>query len=104
MLKEHRDNPNEDGLFFNAPAVLIMTNGSMLNAGLAASNVELMAHADGLGVLYSGFIRLALANNPALCDKLGLKPAHICVCMLVGYPAVAYQRTAPRKEADVKWF
>lgn len=104
LLKEHRDNPNEDGLFFNAPAVLIMTNGSMLNAGLAASNVELMAHAVGLGVLYSGFIRLALANNPALCDKLGLKPAHICVCMLVGYPAVAYQRTAPRKEADVKWF
>lgn len=104
LLKGYQNNPSEDGLFFNAPAVLIMTSGSMINAGLAASNVELMAHADGLGVLYSEFIRVALINNPALCDKLGLKPEHICVCMLVGYPAVAYQRTAPRKEVDVKWF
>lgn len=104
LLKAHQDNPSEDGLFFNAPAVLIMTDSSLLNAGLAASNVELMAHADGLGVLYSGFIRLALANNPALCDKFGLKSEEICVCMLVGYPAVSYKRTAPRKTACVKWF
>lgn len=26
-----------------------------------------------------------------------------CTCLSIGYPDVSYQRTAPRKEADIRW-
>ena len=104
LYQVHEASPDNDGLFINAPVLLIISGASLLDVGLAASRIELMAHAEGLGALFTGFVRAILASNAALCDKLQLQPAQIGVCMLMGYPAVTYQRTAPRKEAEVKWF
>lgn len=103
MLHEHRNDPAKDRLFFNAPALLLVVTDHMLNGGLAAANIEMMASAEGLGVLYSGFIQRGLTANPDACEKLGVKPQDIKACMLVGYPDVTYLRTAPRKPVKVEW-
>lgn len=103
MRNHHEVDANEDHLFFNAPALLIVASPSPLNGGLAASSIALMAHVSGLGTLYSGFIQMALSQNPALCEKLGVKPEEINACLLIGKPDVTYQRTAPRKPATIEW-
>lgn len=47
----------DDHFFFkNAPAAIVVVSKDEINASLAASNMELMAEALGLGVLYSGFL------------------------------------------------
>ena len=93
----------DDRLFFNAPALLVITSASPLDGGLAASNIELMAHAEGLGVLFSGFIQRALALNEDACDYLKVEKTQICACMLLGYPNVEYRRSVPRKAAQITW-
>lgn len=103
MQSQHAADPANDQLFCGAPALLIVCSPSALNGGLAASSIALMAHVSGLGTLYSGFIQMALAKNPALCDALSVKPEEICACMLIGRPDVTYERTAPRKPAVIDW-
>lgn len=103
MCDIHEKNPERDPLFFNTPSLLVITSSSVLNGGLAASNIELMANAEGLGVLYSGFIQRALNANEAACQYLGIRKEEICACLLVGYPNVKYQRSVPRKEVNIQW-
>ncbi len=104
LYRRRRDNPQDDGLFFNAPAVLFITCGSPLDGGLAASNIENMAVAQGLGVLYDGYLTRIVGACPRVKEWLGIEEESPLVCsMLVGYPAVSYKRTAPRKPADIDW-
>lgn len=98
----------KDGLFFNAPCVLLVVSGNpkagsgRLDAGLASANAELMAHALGLGVCYIGFFTMAAALEPELYRRLGIRDGEeIVSTMAIGYPAVRYCRTVNRKPADV---
>ena len=61
-----------------------------------------VASALGLGMLYSGFIRRGISNNPEAKSMLGLD-ADPAMCLLIGYPDVTYLRTVPRKKAHVLW-
>jgi len=54
-------------------------------------------------VLYSGFISAALRSNPEAQALLGIGDKPIVICLVLGYPKVTYQRTAPRKSADIVW-
>ena len=103
MYLAHRADPSNrrDDLFFEAPVVLILS-GPLTDCALAASNIELMAQAYGIGALYSGFIRRGIANNPEAMQKLGLSQEP-SLCMLLGYPNVTYLRTVPRKKVQVQW-
>ncbi len=92
-----------DYLFRDAPAVIYVAAESAVNAALAAQNMEMAAVSQGLGMLYNGFLVRLAAGNPAALDWLDLKDKPVQVCMLVGYPRVTYQRTAPRRAADVRW-
>jgi nitroreductase len=92
-----------DYLFRDAPAVVYIAAESTVDAALAAQNMEMAAIAQGLGVLFNGFLVYAASMNPAACEWLEVKNKPIAVCMLMGYPRVTYQRTAPRREADVRW-
>ena len=74
-----------------------------VDAALAAQNIELMAIAQGLGVLYNGFLNCTIGLDPTLKQWLGLEDNASYVCMLMGYPDVHYTSTAPRKPADVVW-
>ncbi len=101
-LGEWQENPCNDQLFFNAPALLIITADTVENGSLAAAAIELMANAEGLGCLFSGFIRRMIMRSPNAMALLELKQP-ISNCMLIGYPDVAYLRSAPRKPLSLRW-
>ncbi len=107
MYQEHMEDPQQnDKLFHNAPAVVIIKSSDQweINGGLAASNMELMINALGLGTFYCGFLVKAAEQNSAIGELIGLKEGEkIVACMPVGYPKVNYLRTVPRKEAVVTW-
>ena len=103
FLKLRQQTPSIDYLFRNAPAVLFIGANTPVDAGLAAQNIELMATAQGLGVLYNGFLNYTIELTAELKQWLGLADKKSYVCMLLGYPAVQYKRTAPRKLADMIW-
>jgi nitroreductase len=98
-----RDNDGVDYLFRNAPAAIYIATANTWDAGMAAQNLEYAAVTQGMGVLYDGFLaRFTSRSTEALCllqlDSPGAKP--IAACMLAGYPAVRYYRTAPKRQVD----
>lgn len=103
FCERHRQHPEKDFLFFNAPALLVVEADTLSDAAPAASDLDLMAHALGLGTLTSGFIQEILRSDQAAADFLQLRHRNSCVCNLVGYPGVRFQRVPPRKRADVQW-
>jgi len=98
------DPENNDRLFFNAPVIIIVTANSTVNGALASSNMELMTNALGLGTMFSGFFIRALQMNTKICDFIGVTDASkVATCMVIGHPAVKYERTVPRNQAIVSW-
>jgi hypothetical protein len=92
-----------DYLFRDAPAVIYVAAESAVDAALAAQNMEMAAVAQGLGMLYNGFLVFATNMNSVAREWLDIAEMPVQVCMLAGYPRVTYERTAPRKPADVRW-
>ena len=91
-------------LFFNAAAIILVVSQSEINACLAAMSMELMAEALGLGTVYVGlFTRPANVNNELRASMGIVEGETIAACLALGYPAVKYLRSAPRKKADVEW-
>ncbi len=99
----HQADPGRDFLFFGADVFLAVAAGETFDAGLAACNMENMAVSEGLGVLYSGYLTKIIGRSPALKEWLGVSDKPLACCMLLGYPAVRYRRTAPRKPVDIIW-
>lgn len=99
--KEKR--PKIDMFFFNAPMVMLIVAEDELEGGLAASNGEKMAVTQGLGVLFSSFIKISLKYSNQINKFLELKDGEkIIACMLLGYPNNKYLRTVPRKEKKLE--
>lgn len=93
-----------DSIFFDAPAVIVVSSDVPQAACIASAHMETLANALGLGVLYSGFSVRAIGHSPSLQSYVGLKEGYSAWCVLVlGYPAVKYQRTVSRNAADVLW-
>ena len=91
-------------LFHKAPLVIIAVSPSEINACLAAMSMELMAEALGLGTVYVGLFTRPANLNKKLRESLGVEEEEImAACLAIGYPKVQYQRTAPRKAANVVW-
>lgn len=89
---------SDDFFFKGAPLVILVTSKSNVNAGLASSYMEIMAESLGLGVLYSGFFVACTRFSRKLRKMLRLpKGNKVVTCMVMGYPAVKYQRIVPRK-------
>lgn len=105
MYQAFQENPHEkDRLFFNAPAIIVVTANSQVNGALASSNMELMTNALGLGTFFSGFFVRAAQQSKKIMDFLSLEgDKQIVTCMVIGYPNVRYYRTVPRKEAAIYW-
>ncbi len=98
------DHEKGDQLFFNAPAIIVVSGPSTVNAALASSNMELMANALNLGTFFSGFFVAAAMNNPKIKSLLAIDPSNeIVTCMVLGHPAVSFKRTVPRKKANIEW-
>lgn len=93
-----------DNFFFKgAPLVIVVSSSGGVNAGLASSYMEIMAESLGLGVLYSGFFCACTRLSVKLRRLLSLPRGHkVVTCMVMGYPAVKYQRIVPRKPLQAK--
>jgi nitroreductase len=104
VCDKHEADPNEDRLFCGANAMVLVLTENPMNGGLAATSVELMAQSLGVGVLYSGFLMGAINRTQEIKDRLKIKEnQHLAAVMLMGMPDVKYQRTAPRKKANIVW-
>lgn len=90
--------------FFRAPKVIVIISKDPINGALAAQNMEFAAEANGLGVLFSGFFTMAVNHSHKLKKALGIKKGKKAITTLVlGYPKIKYQRSAPREKLDVKY-
>ncbi len=99
-----REPKRKDKLFFQAPAMVLVLADTPIDGALASSTMELMANAQGLGVLFSGFIVKAIQNSQEIKRKLKITDTKQCIsCMLIGYPKVTYRRTVPRKVVEALW-
>lgn len=101
FLRRKKKNAEDDFLFRNAPSVMIISNDRMWDAAMEAQNMENMAVSLGMGVLFNGFLTEVLNQNPEIKSWLGIPEKNIATVMLMGYPSVKYQRTVPRKAADL---
>ncbi len=106
MADKYKTNPEEPTmLFFKSKTVILVVTDTPVDGHLAASNMELMVNAEGLGSLFSGFFIRAAAGNQKIKEFLGIDGTkEVVSCMVIGYPEVTYHRSAPRKEADIKWY
>lgn len=103
FYENYQQDSSNDRLFLNAPMVILVATDYSLDAGLASANMEMMAVSQGLGVLYDGFVVHAIEHSPEVKEWLNLDDKKVECCMLLGYPNVKYQRTVPRREADIVW-
>ena len=98
-----RFNITDNFFFKGAPLVILVSSRSSVDAGLASSYMELMAESLGLGVLYSGFFVMCTRLSRKLRKLISLPRGHkVVTCMVIGYPAVKYQRIVPRKPLQSK--
>lgn len=103
MHDNYHANPEKDrSLFYNSSLVIAVVCDSEVDGSLAASNMELMVYALGLGMLYSGFLTRAAKASKKLRDFLQVpENKKVVTCLVIGYPDIDYQRTCPRKKAEV---
>lgn len=95
----------DDFFFFGAPVAILVMSDNKIDAGLAAANMTLVAEANGLGTLYSGFFTIAVNKFSRLRKALKLsKKDKAAITIVLGYPDVKYHRTALRESARVKAF
>ena len=100
------DNKNFDPLFFHAPVLLMFVSkgDTARDTAAGAAYAELMVASMGLGCLYSGYFTACAAASEEIRELLGLSDGEEVVrCLVIGRPAVKYQRTAPRKTAEIKY-
>lgn len=94
----------DDVFFFKgAPIAIAILSKDKVSGSLAASNMALMAEAQGLGVLYSGFFSMAANLSAPLRRTLGLgRKDKVVTTLVLGYSAVSYRRTTQKDKALVK--
>lgn len=103
MYKNFVENPDgEDKLFSKAPLLIVIKSNNIINGALAASKMELMTNALGLGTYFSGFLSRAVKFNPEIGKFLQIGDnEELVACMVIGYPKVHYKRTVPRKDVNI---
>jgi len=97
----HRRRAEDDFLLRKAPAIMVIAGNRPWDAGMEVQNVEHMACAQGLGVLYNGYLTRIIDQSEELKDWLGIEGKKVTAALLIGEPAVSYQRTTPHKELNV---
>lgn len=74
------------------------------NAIIALAHLEIIAPAFGLGACWGGIFMFAVNSFESLKAVLDLPPGHAPIhCMMLGYPAIRYQRPPKRNPADIVW-
>ena len=99
-----RNKIKDNFFFFNAPIVIVITAENKINGILAAQNMEFVAEANELGVLYSGYFTVAANISRQIKKTLGItKGKKVATTLVIGYPKVNFLRSAQREKLDVKY-
>lgn len=102
MVSRHQIDPHF--FFFEAPIAIVILAKDKTNGILAAQNMEFVAEANGLGVLFSGFFTMAANASWNIKKAIHMpKGKHAAMTLVLGYPAVKYLRSAPREKVDVRY-
>jgi len=112
-IKEGLDTWEKDGkdmLFHGAPTAILVgarpgASCPREDALLAAQNILLAAHAMGLGTCLIGFAVEAMKRDKKIKSALGI-PADetVYAVIVIGYPAITFQRLAGRKASTMRCF
>lgn len=95
---------NSHFFFFEAPAVIVILAKNKTNGILAAQNMEFVAEANGLGVLFSGFFTMAANASFRIRKALKVpKGKRVAAALVLGYPNVKFLRSAQREKLDVRY-
>lgn len=95
---------DEHFFFFHAPIVVVILSKDKTNGILAAQNMEFVAEAHGLGVLYSGFFTMAANASRKIRNAMKVPGGkHVAMTLVLGYPNVKFLRSVQRKELDVTY-
>ena len=99
-----------DQLLHNAPALVLIqikensATTPELDAGIAATQMVLLAEALGLGTCFIAFLVRTIQDSKELRALLKIPDNHrVYVALTVGYPAVNYLRVVGRKPARARW-
>lgn len=105
-IVDRNADPKNDRIIFGAKAAIVISSARATDAVIAATYLELKAHAMGLGALFSGYcVRSIKAYDEetagSLSEWLGIGDYTPYTTLLIGYPDVKYHRAADRDEIDV---
>lgn len=94
-------------IFYHAPALVVISarnsEWTLEDASLAAQNLMLAAHAEGLGTCWIGFAQ-AWLKTPEGHSALELEDEYVPVApLIIGHPAHAVP-AVPRQPARTRWF
>lgn len=77
---------------------------AVTNAVIALAHLEIIAPALGLGACWGGIFMSAVNSFEPLKAALDLPPGHAPIhCLMLGYPAIRYQRPPKRNPASIVW-
>ena len=95
---------NEDFLFKGGDTVILTLSPAPVDAAIASANMELVANSLGIGMVYVGYFVALVAQSPRLRQWIGLQESdRVVTCLSMGYPAVRYLRSVPRKPLQAVW-
>ena len=98
----HPEEP--DSLFYGGTQMIAVTSEPPIDGALSLANMELMAHALGLGALYCGFAVRAINGDPDLRAYFGVTERRkLDGCLIVGRTDLRFHRTAPRNPPRAAW-
>lgn len=99
-----RNKIGEHFFFFKAPIVIVILAKDKTNGILAAQNMEFVAEANGLGVLYSGYFTMAANASHKIRKAIKLpKRKRAAMTLVLGYPGVKFLRSVQREKLDVRY-
>ena len=103
--EQYLANPDQpDTMFYGATQMIAVTAPNHIDGGLALANMELLAHAMGLGALYCGFASHSINQDEQLRQYFGVSEnRHLSGCLVLGRTDLRFHRTAPRKPPQVNW-
>lgn len=97
-----------DHVCHNAPHLIIahahQDNRYRNNALIALAHLDIVAPSFGLGVCWGGIFMQAVNNWVPLLEAMDLPPCHMPVhCLMLGHPAIQFQRPPKRNPVVVVW-
>ncbi len=98
-----------DGIMRDAPALAVAYAADdalrpAVDCAIAATTMELLATAHGLGVCWAGYFMAAAQNHAPLAARLAMPERHtVHAALLLGHPKHHYAKLPPRNAAQRRW-